>query len=150
MGILRDGIVLKVLNLKEQLSAKGIDESKLKEELGVLLVADLQEKQTTEGRAVETILVEKVKHIKYVVGWWGGGDGRRRRWEEEEEEEGMGWWVEGYGMRTRGDNVEGNDDDEGMGWWVEGYGIRTRGDNVEGSDEEEGMMRRRKRGWDDE
>lgn len=68
MRILRDGIVLKVTNLKEQLLAKGIHESSVKEEIGVVLVANLQEKQNTEDRAVENILAQKVKP-KILMNW---------------------------------------------------------------------------------
>ena len=60
MRILKDGIVLKVLNVKEELTGKNIPEPSLKDELGVMLVANLQEKQNTESRAVENILAEKV------------------------------------------------------------------------------------------
>lgn len=63
MGILKDGIVLKVMNLKDELSSKNILEPNLKDEIGVLLVADLQEKQSTENRAVENILAGKVMII---------------------------------------------------------------------------------------
>ncbi|CAB4011834.1 Hypothetical predicted protein [Paramuricea clavata] len=59
MRILKDGIVLKVLNVKEELTGKNIPEPNLKDELGVMLVANLQEKQNTESRAVENILAEK-------------------------------------------------------------------------------------------
>ena len=62
MKILRDGIVLKVMNMKEDLLSKGTEEPHMKNELSVVLVANLQEKQTTEGRAVENILGEKVKN----------------------------------------------------------------------------------------
>ena len=64
MRILKDGIVLKVLNVKEELTGKNIPEPSLKDELGVMLVANLQEKQNTESRAVENILAEKVFWIR--------------------------------------------------------------------------------------
>ena len=60
LRILKDGIVLKVLNVKEELSGGNVSESNLKDALGVMLVANLQEKQSTESRAVENILAEKV------------------------------------------------------------------------------------------
>ncbi len=67
MRILKDGIVLKVLNVKEELSENNVPESNMKNELGVMLVADLQEKQNTESRAVENILAEKVPHLNCLV-----------------------------------------------------------------------------------
>ena len=60
LRILKDGIVLKVMNVKEELTGKNVPESNLKDELSVMLVANLQEKQNTESRAVENILAEKV------------------------------------------------------------------------------------------
>lgn len=60
LRILKDGIVLKVQNVKEELSGENIADSKWKDEVGVMLVANLQEKQSTESRAVENILAEKV------------------------------------------------------------------------------------------
>ena len=60
MKILKDGIVLKVMNVKEELLSKNISESSIKDETDVMLVANLQEKQNTESRAVENILAEKV------------------------------------------------------------------------------------------
>ena len=60
LRILKDGIVLKVMNVKEELAGKNVPESNLKDELSVMLVANLQEKQNTESRAVENILAEKV------------------------------------------------------------------------------------------
>lgn len=60
LRILKDGIVLKVMNVKEELTGKNVPETNLKDELSVMLVADLQEKQSTESRAVENILAEKV------------------------------------------------------------------------------------------
>ena len=60
LRILKDGIVLKVLNMKEELSSRSVSESHVKTELSVMLMANLQEKQHTESRAVENILAEKV------------------------------------------------------------------------------------------
>jgi hypothetical protein len=60
LRILKDGIVLKVLNVNEELSSRSVSESHVKNELSVMLMANLQEKQHTESRAVENILAEKV------------------------------------------------------------------------------------------
>ena len=67
MRILKDGIVLKVLNVKEELSDGNVLESNLKDELAVMLVANLQEKQSTESRAVENILAEKEEAVLNLI-----------------------------------------------------------------------------------
>lgn len=59
-ALLKDGVVLKALNVKDELSKKNVPESSVNDEMSILLLADLQEKQTTESRAVENILEERV------------------------------------------------------------------------------------------
>ena len=51
---------INLMNVKEELTGKNVPETNLKDELSVMLVADLQEKPSTQSRAVENILAEKV------------------------------------------------------------------------------------------
>ena len=44
---------INLMNVKEELTGKNVPETNLKDELSVMLVADLQEKPSTQSRAVE-------------------------------------------------------------------------------------------------
>lgn len=54
--LLSDALVLQIESKRAQLLSKGIDEDKLQDEISVLLMADLQEKQTSESNAVGNVL----------------------------------------------------------------------------------------------
>lgn len=56
MKLLSDALVLQIESKRAQLLSKGVDEDKLQDEISVLLMADLQEKQTTESNAVGNVL----------------------------------------------------------------------------------------------
>ena len=60
MKLLSDALVLQIEMKRAQLLSNGIDEDKLQDEISVLLMADLQEKQTTESSAVGNVLGDKV------------------------------------------------------------------------------------------
>ena len=54
--LLSDALVLQIESKRAQLLSKGIDEDKLQDEISVLLMADLQEKQSSESNAVGNVL----------------------------------------------------------------------------------------------
>ena len=54
--LLADALVLQIESKRAQLLSQGVDEEKLQDEISVLLMADLQEKQLTENNAVTNIL----------------------------------------------------------------------------------------------
>ena len=60
MKFLKDALVLQIENKRAQLLTQGIDEDKLQEEISVVLMADLQEKQMTESNAMSNVLGDKV------------------------------------------------------------------------------------------
>ncbi|RMX39987.1 hypothetical protein pdam_00022972 [Pocillopora damicornis] len=56
MNFLKEALVLHIETKRAQLLTQGVDEEKLQEEISVLIMADLQEKQMTENNAVANIL----------------------------------------------------------------------------------------------
>ena len=64
MKLLSDALVLQIEMKRAQLLSNGVDEDKLQEEISVLLMADLQEKQTTESNAVGNVLSDKVSQVE--------------------------------------------------------------------------------------
>ena len=56
MELLTDALVLQIESKRVQLLSNEVDEDKLQDEISVLLMADLQEKQTTESNAVGNVL----------------------------------------------------------------------------------------------
>ena len=64
MKLLSDALVLQIEMKRAQLLSNGVDEDKLQDEISVLLMADLQEKQTTESNAVGNVLGDKVSQVK--------------------------------------------------------------------------------------
>lgn len=54
--LLTAALVLQIESKRAQLLSQGVDEEKLQDEISVLLMADLQEKQLTENNAVTNIL----------------------------------------------------------------------------------------------
>lgn len=60
MELLSDALVLQIEMKRAQLLSNGFDEDKLQDEISVLLMADLQKKQTTESNAVGNVLGDKV------------------------------------------------------------------------------------------
>ena len=64
MKLLSDALVLQIEMKRAQLLSDGMDENKLQDEISVLLMADLQEKQTTESNAVGNVLGDKVSQVE--------------------------------------------------------------------------------------
>lgn len=64
MKLLSDALVLQIEMKREQLLSNGTDEDKLQDEISVLLMADLQEKQSTESNAVGNVLGDKVSQVE--------------------------------------------------------------------------------------
>jgi len=64
MKLLSDALVLQIEMKRAQLISNGVDEDKLQDEISVLLMADLQEKQTTESNAVGNVLGDKVSQVE--------------------------------------------------------------------------------------
>ena len=64
MKLLSDALVLQIEMKREQLLSNGIDEDKLQDEISVLLMADLQEKQSAESNAVGNVLGDKVSQMR--------------------------------------------------------------------------------------
>lgn len=60
MKFLMDAVVLQIENKRTELLTQGVDEDKIGEEISVVLMADLQEKQITETNAMNTVLGDKV------------------------------------------------------------------------------------------
>ena len=58
--ILLDGLVLRAEGMKKELLAKGYPPEKLAEEVSIILLADLQEKQTSETNAMCNVISDKV------------------------------------------------------------------------------------------
>lgn len=58
--LLSDALVLQIEMKRAQLLSNGIDEDKLQDEISVLLMADLQQKQAVETNAVGNVLGDKV------------------------------------------------------------------------------------------
>lgn len=58
--LLSDALVLQIEIKRAQLLSNGIDEDKLQDEISVLLMADLQQKQAVESNAVGNVLGDKV------------------------------------------------------------------------------------------
>lgn len=64
MKFLSDALVLQIEMKRAQLLSNGVDEDKLQDEISVLLMADLQEKQSTESNAVANVLSDKVSQVE--------------------------------------------------------------------------------------
>lgn len=65
MNFLKEALVLHIETKRAQLLTQGVDEEKLQEEISVLIMADLQEKQMTENNAVANILgADKVSQFQ--------------------------------------------------------------------------------------
>ena len=60
MKLLKDALVLQIENKRAQLLTQSVDEDKLQEEISVVLMADLQQKQMTESNAMSNVLGDKV------------------------------------------------------------------------------------------
>ena len=58
--LLTDGLVLRVEALKKELTAKGYPPEKLSDEVSIIMLADLQEKQKSETNAMCTVIADKV------------------------------------------------------------------------------------------
>ena len=64
-NLLKEALVLHIETKRAQLLTQGVDEEKLQEEISVLIMADLQEKQMTENNAVANILgADKVSQFQ--------------------------------------------------------------------------------------
>ena len=61
--MLMDGLTLRVEKLKKDLLAKGYPTDKLSEEVSIIMLADLQEKQKSETNAMCTVISEKVRFL---------------------------------------------------------------------------------------
>ena len=59
--MLIDGLTLRVAGLQKDLLAKGYPPEKLSEEVSIIMLADLQEKQKSETNAMCTVISEKVR-----------------------------------------------------------------------------------------
>ena len=64
MELLSDALVLQIEMKRAQLLSNGVDEDKLQDEISVLFMADLQEKQATESNAVGNVLGDKVSQVE--------------------------------------------------------------------------------------
>ena len=64
MKLLSGALVLQIEMKRAQLLSNGVDEDKLQDEISVLLMADLQEKQSTESNAVGNVLSDKVSQVE--------------------------------------------------------------------------------------
>jgi len=61
--LLTDGLVLRVEALKKELTAKGYPPEKLSEEVSIIMLADLQEKQKSETNAMCTVIADKTSDL---------------------------------------------------------------------------------------
>lgn len=58
--LLLDGLTFRAEELKKELIAKGYSADKLADEVSVILLADLQEKQKSESNAMCAVITDKV------------------------------------------------------------------------------------------
>lgn len=63
LKFLQDALVLQIENKRAQLLTQGVNEDKLQDEISVALMADLQEKQTTESTAMTNVLADKDESV---------------------------------------------------------------------------------------
>ena len=59
--ILKDGLVIRMESKKQVLIGKGYPDESLSEEVSIIVLADLQEKQMSETNAMTSILAEQVR-----------------------------------------------------------------------------------------
>ena len=64
--VLRDGMVLVMVGKKKELLEK-VEADKLNEEVAILIMADLQERQTTEDNALMQALAQTVRYFLFKV-----------------------------------------------------------------------------------
>ena len=65
LKLLTDGLVIRVEAKKQELRSSGVSEDKLDDEITVLLLADLQQKQLLESSALNKVLETAVRMISF-------------------------------------------------------------------------------------